>query len=178
MPPFTTGSRPSCTAGHTQPASLSQDQLQPPKSDNQLDCIWESSLSAALVVHLQSATPVCGFHIVHLCDTRMPQNVDRKSSYPHCGDNRVDNAYDYPHIGDNSVDSLGTIHSRRNIDLHLLHQRATRSNSNDARFYSGDLLRPDIHKHASASACLDDHNKRSDFSPASEIPSARKVAKR
>ena len=142
------------------------------------NALFRATLTSAFqFVHL-SRVPVRGLRTVHLCDTRIPQNVDRKSSYPHCGDNRVDNACDYPHIGDNSVDSLGTIHSRRNIDLHLLHQRATRSNSNDARFYSGGLLRPDIHKHASASACLDDHNKRSDFSPTSENPSARKVAKR
>ena len=71
--------------------------------------------------------PVCGSHTVYLCDTRMLRNVDRKSSYPHCGDNRVDNACDYPHIGDNSVDSLGTIRSRHRIDLHQSRQSAMRS---------------------------------------------------
>ena len=66
--------------------------------------------------------PVCGSHTVYLCDTRMLRNVDRKSSYPHCGDNRVDNACDYPHIGDNSVDSLGTICRLYQIDLHQSRQ--------------------------------------------------------
>ena len=71
--------------------------------------------------------PVCGSHTVYLCDTRMLRNVDRKSSYPHCGDNRVDNACDYPHIGDNSVDSLGTICRLYQIDLHQSRQSAMRS---------------------------------------------------
>lgn len=79
-------------------------------------------------IHFRFIVPACGSHTVYLCDTRMLRNVDRKSSYPHCGDNRVDNVCDYPHIGDNSVDSLGTIRRPHQIDLHQSRQSAMRNN--------------------------------------------------
>lgn len=83
---------------------------------------------SARSIHLRFVVPVCGLRAVHLYDTRMQRNVDRKSSYPHCGDNRVDNACDYPHIGDNYVDSLGTIRRRHYTDLHQSSQSAMRNN--------------------------------------------------
>lgn len=66
----------------------------------------------------------------------MPRNVDRKSSYPHYGDNRVDNAYNYPHIGDNSVDSLGTIRRPYQIDLHQSRQSAMCNNPSGTHAYT------------------------------------------
>lgn len=81
-----------------------------------------------LRIHFRFVVPVCGLRAVYLRDTRMLRNVDRKSSYPHCGDNRVDNVCDYPHIGDNSVDSLGTIRRRHYTDLHQSCQSAMRNN--------------------------------------------------
>lgn len=82
---------------------------------------------SSLETRFITVVPACGLRAVYLRDTRMLRNVDRKSSYPHCGDNRVDNVCDYPHIGDNSVDSLGTIRSRHRIDLHQSRQSAMRS---------------------------------------------------
>lgn len=76
------------------------------------------------------------FATVYLYDTRMPRNVDRKSSYPHYGDNRVDNAYNYPHIGDNSVDSLGTIRRPYQIDLHQSRQSAMCNNPSGTHAYT------------------------------------------